>query len=288
MGPEVSAFFHSGTFTISYVVKDPASNHCAIIDPVLDFDVKSGRTSTSSADKIKNHVGDNDLIVDWILETHAHADHLTAAPYLKEALGGRVGIGDQIAVVQKTFLRVFNTDAFFRADGSQFDHLLFGDGEEFAIGELNGYTIHTPGHTPACITYVVGAAAFVGDTLFMPDYGTARCDFPGGDAATLYHSIHKILALPPATTLYMCHDYGGPGREAYVWETSVAEERAENVHIHDGISEEEFVTMWMARDKTLEMPALILPSVQVNIRAGHLPPPESNGVHYLKIPINAI
>lgn len=287
MRPDVKAFFDEATFTVSYVVSDPNSEHCAIVDSVLDYDPKSGRTNTASADAIIKFVKESSLSVSWILETHAHADHLSAAPYLKNNLGGRTAIGQQITTVQKTFSQVFNTEPTFHSDGTQFDHL-FADEETFQIGDLTGRVMHTPGHTPACLTYVIGDAAFVGDTLFMPDYGTARCDFPGGDAATLYRSIQKIFALPPETRLFMCHDYKAPGRKDFAWETTVAQERIRNVHVHEGISESEFVAMRNARDKTLEMPVLILPSVQVNIRAGEMPPPEDNGVSYLKVPINAL
>ena len=287
MNPKVKAFFDEATFTVSYVVQDPNSAKCAIVDSVLDYDPKSGRTSTESADEVIAYVRDNGLEVEWILETHAHADHISAAPYLKEHLGGRTAIGEHIRTVQGVFKTVFNIECTFQTNGSQFEHL-FKDGEEFKIGGLTARVMHTPGHTPACLTYVVGDAAFVGDTLFMPDYGTARADFPGGDARTLYRSIKKVLDLPPETRLFMCHDYKAPGRETYKWETTVADERAHNVHVHDGISEDDFVAMRTARDKTLEMPVLILPSIQVNIRAGEMPPPEDNGVSYLKIPVNAL
>ena len=287
MRPNVKAFFDEATFTVSYVVADPQRAFCAIVDSVLDYDPKSGRTKTASADAIIEYVKDTGLNVSWILETHAHADHLSAAQYLKNKLGGRTAIGAQIAAVQKTFSRVFNTEPAFNTNGTQFDHL-FADEEKFAIGGLTGHVMHTPGHTPACLTYVVGDAAFVGDTLFMPDYGTARCDFPGGDAATLYRSIQKIFALSPETRLFMCHDYKAPGRDAFAWETTVAQERMRNVHVHEGIGEAEFVAMREARDKILEMPVLILPSVQVNIRAGAMPPPENNGVSYLTIPVNVL
>jgi glyoxylase-like metal-dependent hydrolase (beta-lactamase superfamily II) len=286
MNPDVTGFFDPATFTVSYVVACPQTRQAAIIDSVLDFDPKAGRTSTPSADALIAHVRQRGLTVAWLLETHAHADHLTAAPYLKERLGGRIAIGAQIRTVQATFKKVFNLECTFPADGSQFDHL-FEDGETFAIGALQARALHTPGHTPACLTYLIGDAAFVGDTLFMPDYGTARADFPGGDAATLYRSIRKVLSLPPETRLFMCHDYLPDGRPAK-WETTVAEERARNIHVHDGVGEAEFVKMRTARDRTLNMPVLILPSVQVNIRAGHLPPPEDNGVSYLKLPINLL
>ncbi len=287
MHPGVNAFFDESTNTITYVVAEPQGNACAVIDSVLDYDPKSGRTSTKSADKLIAFLNDHGLRVEWILETHAHADHLTAAPYIQEKIGGRIAIGAHIKTVQATFKTVFNLEPGFATDGSQFDHL-FKDDEHFSIGALQGRVIHTPGHTPACLTYVIGDAAFVGDTLFMPDYGTARCDFPGGDASTLYASIQKLFALPATTRLFMCHDYKAPGRDVYAWETTVAAERKSNIHVHDGISEQEFVRMRTARDATLAMPVLILPSVQVNIRAGRLPPPEKNGVSYLKIPLNAL
>jgi glyoxylase-like metal-dependent hydrolase (beta-lactamase superfamily II) len=285
--PEVTAFFDEDTFTVSYVVADPAERVCAIVDSVLDFDPASGRTSRKSADQIIAYIRKRELKLDWILETHVHADHLSAAPYLRKELGGRVGIGFNVTIVQNTFGEVFNAEPEFRRDGSQFDHL-FGDGETFRIGGIEAKAVYTPGHTPACMTYVIGDAAFVGDTMFMPDYGTARCDFPGGDARQLYRSIRKILALPPETRLFMCHDYKAPGRDEYRWETTVAEERARNVHVHDGISENEFVAMRKSRDATLAMPRLILPSVQVNMRAGGMPPPEANGARYLKLPIDAL
>jgi glyoxylase-like metal-dependent hydrolase (beta-lactamase superfamily II) len=285
--PEVKTFFDEATFTATHVVMDPETKRCAIVDSVLDYDPKSGRTSTKSADDVVTYVRGQGLTVDWILETHAHADHLTASIYLKERLGGRSGIGAHIADVQTIFKKVFNTEAGFHADGSQFDHL-FEDGETFSVGQLEFRVMHTPGHTPACLTYVVGDSAFVGDTLFMPDYGTARADFPGGDAGTLYRSIRKVLSLDPETKLYLCHDYKAPGRNDFVWQTTVAEERQKNIHVHDGVSEEDFVKLRNARDKTLDMPVLILPSVQVNMRAGHLPPPEANGVSYLKIPVDLL
>ncbi len=286
MKPEVKSFFDPATFTITHVVREPGGSHCAIIDPVRDFDPKSGRTSTRSADEVIAFVEKEGLTVDWILETHAHADHLTAAPYLKEKLGGQIAIGEHIKTVQDAFAGVFHTEPEFATDGSQFNHL-FADGDTFAIGTLEGRVMHTPGHTPACITYVIGDAAFVGDTLFMPDYGTARCDFPGGDAKILFDSINKVLSLPAETRLFMCHDYMPDGREV-AWETTVAEEKAKNIHVHDGISEAEFVKMRTDRDKTLDMPVLILPSVQVNMRAGELPPKEDNGVSYLKLPVDAL
>ncbi len=286
MKSKIEAFFDPATYTITYVVSDPNGSNCAIIDSVLDYDPKSGRTSTASADQVIAYIGAHGLSVDWILETHAHADHLTAAPYLKEQLGGTVAIGAHITEVQTIFKGVFNAETDFAIDGSQFDHL-FEDGETFQVGTLTGRVMHTPGHTPACLTYVIGDAAFIGDTLFMPDYGTARADFPGGDAATLYRSIQKVLALPPATRLFMCHDYLAPGRDDYAWETTVAEEARTNIHVGAGVPQDDFVTMRAARDKALDPPTLLLPSVQVNIRAGHLPPPEDNGVSYLKIPVSA-
>lgn len=287
MKPVVTAFFDEATFTVSYVVKDPESSSCAIIDSVLDYDPKSGRNDTRSADQVIAHVRENGLKVDWLLETHAHADHLSAAPYIQKQLGGTTAIGSHITEVQDVFAKLFNVEKGFQTDGRQFEHL-FEDGEEFTIGTLKLRAMHTPGHTPACMTYVTDGAAFVGDTLFMPDFGTARADFPGGDARVMYRSIQKILALPDETTLYMCHDYKAPGRDEFKWETTVAEEKAHNVHVGAGKSEDEFVALREARDATLEMPTLILPSVQVNIRAGHMPPAEDNGVSYLKIPINQL
>ncbi len=286
MNPQIKTFFDEATFTASHVVWDPESKAAAIIDSVKDYDPKSGRTKTESADEIIAFVGEQGLAVEWILETHVHADHLTAAPYLKEKLGGKIGIGARIDQVQNVFKKIFNAEETFATDGRQFDRL-FEDGDSFKIGGLEAKVMHTPGHTPACSTYVIGDAAFVGDTLFMPDFGTARCDFPGGDARTLYASIKKILALPPETRIFLCHDYA-PGGRPYAWETTVAAERKENIHVHDGVSEEEFVKMRSERDKQLEMPVLILPSVQVNMRAGEMPPPEDNGMRYLKIPIDAL
>jgi len=287
---QVEGFFDADTSTVSYVVLDRATLQCAVVDSVLDYDPKSGRTSHGSADKLIERVRALGAQVQWILETHVHADHLSAAPYLKQALGGRLGIGQHITTVQKVFGALFNAGSDFAQDGRQFDHL-FADGEAFSIGSLPVHAMHTPGHTPACMTYVVDdgghAAAFVGDTLFMPDYGSARCDFPGGDARTLFRSIDKVLSLPPQTLLYMCHDYQPGGREVQFVST-VAEQREKNVHVRNGISEEEFVTMRHARDATLAMPTLILPSVQINMRAGELPEPEANGMRYLKIPLNAV
>jgi len=282
----VEGFFDPATSTISYIVFDRHSKQCAVVDSVLDFDPKSGRTSTQSADRIIARIRELGGKLEWILETHVHADHLSAAPYIKEQLGGKLGIGKEITTVQTVFGRVFNAGTEFARDGSQFDHL-FADEEAFRIGTLEARALHTPGHTPACITYRIDDAAFVGDTLFMPDYGTARCDFPGGDAHKLYRSIRRVLALPPETRLFMCHDYMPAGREPR-WETTVAEERARNVHVHDGISEEQFIDMRKSRDAKLDMPVLILPSVQVNMRAGRLPEPENNGMRYLKIPLNAV
>ena len=286
MKPDVTAHFHNATYTITYIVADPSSGHCAIIDSVLDYDPRSGRMSTDFADKVIDCVRERGYTVDWILETHAHADHPTAAPYIQEQLGGRIAIGQHVCEVQATFKRFFNLGEDFATDGSQFDHL-FGDNEDFKVGEITARVMHTPGHTPACVTYVVGDAVFVGDTLFMPDFGTARTDFPGGDAATLFRSMQRILSLAPETRLFMCHDYGPDGRK-FAWETTVAEERSDNVHVHDGVSEEEFVKTRTERDNGLDLPALILPSLQINIRAGRMPPPDDNGVSYLRIPINQL
>ena len=285
--PQVKAFFDEATFTVTYVVRDPASKACAIIDSVLDYDPASGRTAHGSADAVIAYVQAEALQVVWQLETHAHADHLSAAPYLQATLGGRLAIGENIVRVQDSFGKLFNAGPDFARDGRQFDHL-FQDGEHFAIGGLQALALHVPGHTPACLAYVIGDAAFVGDTLFMPDYGTARCDFPGGDAATLYNSIQRLLALPDATRVFLCHDYKAPGRNTYAWETTIGAERAENLHVHVGVSEADFVALRQARDRTLDMPRLILPSVQVNMRGGHLPEPEDNGVRYLKIPLNTV
>ncbi|CAJ0684388.1 MBL fold metallo-hydrolase [Ralstonia holmesii] len=286
MQPIVQPFFDPATWTVTYVVHQEARSECAIIDSVLDYDPKSGRTSTASADRVIAFVRERALRVEWILETHAHADHLSAAPYLKRHLGGRIGIGQHIRQVQGVFKELFNLEAEFRPDGSQFDHL-FEDGETFAIGGLTGKAIHVPGHTPADMAYQFEDVVFVGDTLFMPDVGTARCDFPGGNAHELFHSIRKLLDLPDETRLFMCHDYPPEGRGP-AWETTVRDERNRNIHVHDGVTEAQFVAMRQARDATLAMPTLILPSVQVNIRAGELPPPEENGVRYLKIPLNAL
>ena len=286
MKPDVTAFFDQDTYTVSYLVADPDAGRCAVIDSVLDFDPASGATATRSVDEMIEAINHRNLALDWILETHVHADHLTAAPYLKETLGGEIAIGSHVRTVQEVFAGVFNAEAEFARDGSQFDRLL-EDGDELSIGGLTLRAMHTPGHTPACMTYVVGDTAFVGDTMFMPDFGTARTDFPGGDAAVLYQSIQKVLALPPDTRLFMCHDYKAPGRDEYAWETTVAEERKHNIHVHEGVTEADFVNFREERDATLGMPRLILPSVQVNMRAGELPPAEDNGMRYLKLPLNA-
>jgi len=284
--PVVKAFFDEATFTVSYVVSDPAAARAAIIDPVLDYDPASGRTSTGSADQVIAYVKENDLAIDWILESHVHADHISGAPYLKAKLGGQTAIGSGVTAVQSTFNGVFNlTD--LSPDGSQFDRL-FDDGDAFDVGNIGGRVIATPGHTPACVTYVIGDSAYVGDTLFMPDFGTARTDFPGGSAPQLYDSIQKILALPDDTRLFMCHDYKAPGRDVYAWETSVAAQRDGNIHINKNISEAEFIAMRKGRDSQLGMPKLLLPAIQVNMRAGKFPEPEENDIRYLKIPIDAV
>ncbi len=285
--PVVTTFFDEATFTATHVVRDPTGSAVAIVDPVLDFDPASGRTSTRSADALIAYVQERGLKAEWILETHAHADHLSAAGHLRRALGAKVAIGAEIGRVQQTFARLFNFEPGFATNGSQFDRL-FNDGDAFRIGALEARVMHTPGHTPACVTYVIGDAAFVGDTLFMPDYGTARADFPGGDAATLYRSIQRILHLPPETRLFLCHDYKAPKRERYAWETTVAAERRNNIHVRDGISEDAFVVIRRQRDAALAAPRLLFPSVQVNVRAGALPPPEANGTAYLKIPLNRL
>ena len=286
LNPIVHGIFDPATWTVTYVVYEKEGSACAIIDSVLDYDPKSGRTSTESADKAIAFVREKNLQVQWILETHAHADHLTAAPYLKAKLGGQTAISDHITAVQRVFKGVFNLEASFKEDGTQFDHLLQMD-ETFPIGNLSAKAMYVPGHTPACVAYQVGDAVFVGDTLFMPDVGSARCDFPGGCAKTLYASARKILSLPGNTRLFMCHDYPPETREV-TFETTVAEQRAHNIHLHDGIDEAEFVRMRTARDATLAMPVLILPAVQINIRAGAFPPKDDNGVSYLKIPLNAL
>jgi glyoxylase-like metal-dependent hydrolase (beta-lactamase superfamily II) len=284
--PDVTGFFDQPTNTVSYVVTDPATGRCALVDSVLDYDPASGHTDRHSADRMIAFVREHGLEVEWILETHVHADHLSAAPYLKREVGGMLAIGRNITVVQDVFGKIFNAGTDFERDGSQFDRL-FDDGDEFMLGSIPARALHTPGHTPACMTYVIGDAAFVGDTLFMPDYGTARCDFPGGDARELYRSIRRIFTLPETTRLFMCHDYKAPGRDEFRWETTVGEEKAHNVHVHQGVSEDEFAAMRTARDKTLGMPRLILPSVQVNMRAGRMPPAEDNGQRYLKIPLDS-
>lgn len=285
--PSVHCFFDEPTFTASYVIHDPNSAKAAIIDSVLDYDAPSGRTSHASADAIIAYVEKQGLEVKWLLETHAHADHLSAAPYLQKRLGGAIAIGREILTVQETFGALFNAGPDFARDGSQFDRL-FDDGDRITLGEIDGVVMHVPGHTPADLAYIFGDAAFVGDTLFMPDYGTARADFPGGDAHTLYRSIRRLLALPAETRLFLCHDYKAPGRDEFVWETTVQDQRDHNIHVHNGVTEEEFVAMRTARDETLAMPTLILPSIQVNMRGGHLPEPEDNGTRYLKIPLDAV
>ena len=286
MQPRIEAFFDEATNTVSYVVAEPVGTAAAIIDPVLDFDPKSGRTATRSADEIVDYTRQEGLNVEWILETHPHADHLTAAPYLKETLGGRIAIGEGIRQVQRNFATVFNLGDGLATDGSQFDRL-WADGDTLTVGAMEGEVLATPGHTPACVAYRFGDAVFVGDTLFMPDFGSARCDFPDGDARTLYRSVQRLLGLPPQTRLFMCHDYG-PGGRAYAWETTVAEQKSDNKHLHDGVTEDDFVAMRTARDAELSMPALLLPAIQLNIRAGYPPEPEGNGVSYLKIPLNGV
>jgi glyoxylase-like metal-dependent hydrolase (beta-lactamase superfamily II) len=285
--PAVQAFFDETTCTVSYVVHDPATRTCAVIDSVLDFDTPSGRTATRSVDALVNYINSESLSVRWLLETHAHADHLSAAPYLHERLGGQMAIGHEILRVQQVFGKIFNAGSDFATDGSQFDHL-FGDGERFQIGALQAMALHVPGHTPACLAYVIGDAVFPGDTLFMPDYGTARCDFPGGDARQLYRSIRRLTALPEKARVFLCHDYKAPGRDRYAWETTIGAERSGNVHVRDGVGEDEFVAMRNHRDAALPMPKLLLPSVQVNMRAGQLPPPDDDGVSYLKLPVNVL
>ncbi|MEL7027229.1 MAG: MBL fold metallo-hydrolase [Pseudomonadota bacterium] len=287
MHPDVTAFFDDATNTISYVVRDPSGHGAAIIDSVLDFDYASGRTDTGSADRLIDFVQAKGLRVEWILETHVHADHLSAAPYLQNKLGGKIGIGDQITVVQDTFGKVFNEGTAFQRDGSQFD-ALFTDGDSVHIGQLRVDVMHTPGHTPACLTYVIGDAAFVGDTLFMPDFGTARCDFPGGSAGDLYRSIQRILELPDETRIFVGHDYKAPGRDEFAWETTVGAQKAKNVHVGGGAAEEQFVAMREARDATLAMPRLIVPSLQVNMRAGNMPEPDEEGDVFIKVPVNKL
>ncbi|HSF92255.1 MAG TPA: MBL fold metallo-hydrolase [Paracoccaceae bacterium] len=287
MKPEVKAFFDEATYTVSFVVKDPNSNKAAVIDSVLDFDYSSGHTDTRSADAIIAYVKENDLDVEWLLETHVHADHLSAAPYIQQQVGGKIGIGDRITVVQDTFGKVFNEGTEFQRDGSQFDKL-FVEGDTIEVGSLKGEILHTPGHTPACMTYHIGDAAFVGDTMFMPDFGTARCDFPGGSAETLYNSIQKILTLPDETRIFVGHDYKAPGRDDFAWETTVAEQKNANIHVGSGRDEGEFIKMRTERDAQLDMPKLIIPSIQVNMRGGNFPKSEENGQTYLKVPVNGL
>ncbi len=285
--PVVKSFFDEQTFTISHVVRDPQSNACAIIDSVLDYDPASGRTTSASAQALIDYIKSESLEVHWLLETHAHADHLSAAPLLQAELGGQLAIGHEIVRVQQVFGKIFNAGTEFQRDGSQFDQL-FNDGDRFSIGSLEATVLHVPGHTPACLAYVIGDAVFPGDTLFMPDYGTARCDFPGGDARQLYHSIRRLMKLPDEARMFLCHDYKAPGRDHYAWETTVGAERTGNIHAREGVSEDDFYIMRTERDATLAMPRLILPSVQVNMRGGQLPPAEDNGMHYLKIPLNVL
>ncbi len=283
--PDVTGFFDETTSSVTYVVADPATRRCAVIDPVLDFDQRSGRTTTEGADRVIAFVRESGLTVDWVLDTHVHADHMTAMPHVHAALGGRTGIGAHVTEVQRTFAAIYGLDSSFSADGRQFDHL-FEDGETFAVGALPARALHVPGHTPACLAYNIGDAVFVGDTILMPDFGTARCDFPGGDAATLYRSVRRLLeGLPPETRMFVAHDYG-PGGRAIAWETTVAAQRARNKHVHDGVPESDFVAMRRTRDAELELPAQMLAALQVNIRAGALPPAEPNGTAYLKIPLN--
>ena len=287
MTPEITAFFDEGTFTVTYVVRDPNSLKCAIVDSVLDFDHASGRTDTRSADMVIGFVRDKGYEVEWLLETHVHADHLSAAPYIQKELGGKIAIGENIRIVQDTFGKVFNEGTEFQRDGSQFD-ALFKEGDSFHIGQMRGDVMHTPGHTPACLTYVIGDAAFVGDTLFMPDFGTARCDFPGGSAETMWDSVQKILSLPEETRIFVGHDYKAEGRDTYAWETTVGDQKRLNKHVGAGKSREDFVSARNARDAQLGMPRLIVPSLQVNMRAGQMPPAEENGTVYLKLPVNTL
>ena len=284
--PEVFAFFDAATNTVSYIVKDPASDACAVIDSVMDIDYAAGRITYDGADRIIEHIRSNGWKAEWIIETHVHADHLSAAPYIQQMIGGKLGIGENITIVQDTFGKIFNEGTEFQRDGSQFDRL-FSDGDSYQIGSLTAYAMHTPGHTPACMTHVIGDAAFVGDTLFMPDGGSARADFPGGDARELYRSIMRVLELPDEMRLFICHDYGPTGRDIK-WETTVAEEREHNIHVHSGVSEDEFVAVREARDATLAMPKLIIPSLQVNMRAGQLPPKDRDGRTFLKVPVNQL
>jgi glyoxylase-like metal-dependent hydrolase (beta-lactamase superfamily II) len=287
MSAKIKAFFHEATNTVCYVVSDPATKHAAIVDSCLDFDMAAARTQTTHADQVLAYIAANDLTVDWILETHVHADHLSAAPYLRDQIGGKVAIGARITEVQHTFGDIYNAETGFKRDGSQFDHL-FEDGETFMIGGLEAEYLSTPGHTPACGSYRIEDNIFVGDTLFMPDFGTARCDFPGGDARTLYRSIRRILDHHPQTTLWICHDYKAPGRDEFAWRTTIGAQRDANPHVHDGVSEEEFVQMREAKDAKLGPPKLLIPSIQVNMRAGDMPPAEDNGEVYLKVPVNVI
>lgn len=287
MAPAVHAFFDEATNTITYVVVEPKGSACAVIDSVLDFDYASGRTDTRSADAVIDFIRKNELKLEWILETHVHADHLSAAPYIQERLGGKIGIGERITVVQDTFGKIFNEGTRFQRDGSQFDKL-FKEGDSFMIGQMRGDVLHTPGHTPACLTYVIEDTAFVGDTLFMPDFGTARCDFPGGSAETLWNSIQKILELPEETRIFVGHDYKAEGRETYAWETTVGAQKRLNKHVGEGKSKEDFIRMRTERDSQLAMPRLIIPSLQVNMRAGQMPEPEDNGKSYLKVPLNGL
>ncbi|MCA1454730.1 MBL fold metallo-hydrolase [Bradyrhizobium sp. BRP22] len=284
--PEVTAFFDPATNTVSYVVKDPGSKACAVIDSVMDIDYAAGRIAYQSADKIIDFIRQSGLKLEWLIETHVHADHLSGAPYIQGKLGGKIGIGEKITVVQETFGKIFNEGTEFQRDGSQFDRL-FKDGDTYQIGAMKAFALYTPGHTPACMTHVIGDAAFVGDTLFMPDGGSARADFPGGNARDLYRSIRRILSMPNQTRLFMCHDYGPNGREIR-WETTVAEQHAHNIHVHDGITEDEFVAMREARDRTLQMPKLIIPSLQINMKGGKLPGPDADGKQYLKVPLNLL
>lgn len=284
--PDVTAFFDANTNTVSYVIKDPNSPACAVIDSVMDFEYAGGRISYKSADVIIEFITKNKLSLEWLIETHAHADHLSAAPYIQQKLGGRLGIGENIKIVQDVFGKIFNEGTEFQRDGSQFDRL-FQDGDSYQIGSMTAFAMLTPGHTPACMAHVIGDATFVGDTLFMPDGGTARADFPGGDARVLYRSIKRVLELPPEMRLFMCHDYG-PGGRTIRWETTVAEERASNIHVRDGVSEDDFVRMREQRDKTLSLPKLIIPSIQVNMKGGNLPEPDQTGKRHLKVPINEL
>ncbi len=287
MQADITAFFDEATNTVTYVVRDPEGTACAVIDSVLDFDYASGRTNTGSADAVIAHIRDHGLDLQWILETHVHADHLSAAPYIQDQVGGKIGIGDRITTVQNTFGKIFNEGTAFQRDGSQFDALL-AEGDSLMIGQMRLDVMHTPGHTPACMTYVIGDAAFVGDTLFMPDYGTARCDFPGGSAADLFDSVQKILALPDETRIFVAHDYKAPGREVFAWESTVGAQKALNVHVGAGRARADFVALREARDALLSMPRLIIPSLQINMRAGHMPEPEANGKSYLKVPLNGL